>query len=266
MLTVSGVWRQVLVASVVCVLSVCLVQADPGWYYQYWQDDFEDGDYTANPTWSTLGAGATHSVVGWEGDNAFRLQTVGGGWAGAYVNYLEGDQGIAGWVDTSPVSSDAWAAVAMLRYNTPTLGFGTGYALGITHLASGAMVAQLYQLDDTANPAITDPVVVSPTYQDLWFRFLATGTGSSTLLQAKVWSGATEPELWMLSSDSPGSEPGITNYYNSGHGGVGVVSTSEEVLGDAYFDDLKYGVPEPTTMALFAAGIGALVLRRRRRK
>ena len=63
---------------------------------------------------------------------------------------------------------------------------------------------------------------------------------------------------------SPGSTAGITSYYNTGYGGLGVLGTSSGVTPDAYFDDVKYGTPEPATIALMAAGIGALILRRRR--
>jgi hypothetical protein len=34
----------------------------------------------------------------------------------------------------------------------------------------------------------------------------------------------------------------------------------------AFFDDLSYGTPEPGTMLLMAAGLGALAVRVRRRK
>ena len=45
-----------------------------------------------------------------------------------------------------------------------------------------------------------------------------------------------------------------------------MVATSSGVeTADVYFDDIYYGTPEPGTLALLATGLGALVIRRRRR-
>ncbi|MEA3403542.1 MAG: PEP-CTERM sorting domain-containing protein [Armatimonadota bacterium] len=267
-----GWWRYAYLVFAWVLVCAVAAHADT-WQDVVWQDDFEDGDYTSNPTWTAFGSpGASRSVTTWEGDYAFRhtapyYSDAGAGWSGAYVSDSLGDQGIEGWVDTSPVQSDDWAALYMLRYSPPSLGFGTGYGVSVTYNAAGAITAQLYQLNDTTYTAITDAVTVSGSYQDVWVRFMATGTDADTRLLSRVWvDGQSEPAKWTLDSDNPGSAGGISSYYNTGYGGVGAVATGSEVTADAYFDDVKYGIPEPASLALMAAGLGALVLRTRRRK
>jgi len=268
MLAMPGVRNRICFGIVLLLVFSSLSYAD---FTTVWEDDFEDGNYTSNPTWTPFGTpGAAPSVTTWEGDYAFRhtapyFAAAGGSWSAAYVAALEGDQGIRGWVDTSPVTSDDWAAMFMVRYAPPTSAFGTGYALAISNMTAGPMAAMLYQLDDTTYSAITDPFIVSASYADVWVRLQASGTGSDTLVQARVWTdGSAEPTAWNLSSASPGTSAGITNYYNTGYGGLGVLGTDETVTPDAYFDDVKFGTPEPATMALMVTGIGALILRRRR--
>lgn len=263
-------WRYFYVVTVLLLICAVAAHADT-WQRVVWEDDFEDGDYTSDPAWTTFESpSGTHNVTSWEGDYAFEhtapyYAAGGAGWSGAFVTDPEGDQGIEGWVDTSPVSSNDWAALYMLRYSAPTLGFGSGYALGLTHNAADEITAQLFELNDTGYAGITDYVTVSDTYEDLWVRFLATGTGSNIHLKARMWAdGESEPSAWHLDSDNPGSAGGIINQYDSGCGGVGVVSLVGDLTADAYFDDVKYGTPEPGTLALIATGLGALVLRRRR--
>jgi hypothetical protein len=262
--------RLLSVAALVLLLAAAS-QADT-WGRTFWTDDFEDGDYTSDPTWLTFASpGGSRGVVTWEADYAFELNApyvlaYGAGWSGAYVDVSQGDQGIVTWLDTSPLASDDWAAISMLRYSAPSVAFGTGYALAVTNTAGSALVAQLFQLDDLSYGAVTDPTVVAGSYQDVWVRFLATGTGTNTRLLGRVWAdGQAEPAGWTLDSGQPGSEAGITNYYDTGRGGLGVVATGGEVTADAYFDDVEYGIPEPGTLALLAAGLGALAIRRRRR-
>lgn len=227
-----------------CVLGLhAASQAEITWPPAIWSDDFEGG----GPTWTTFSSpGASRTVVSWEGDNACRLTApyvlaYGAGWSGAYVDNVQGDQGILAWVDTSPLSNDDWATICLLRYTGPALAFGTGYAVAITHTGTGQMDAQLYQINETGYTDITDPVVVSATYTDVWVRFVAVGTDSNTTLLARVWpAGQAEPSTWALNSDSPGGGAGITTYYNTGRGGVGVVATANGVTADAYFDDIEY--------------------------
>jgi hypothetical protein len=220
------------------------------WGTPTWTDDFEDGNYTTDPTWTIfadpLGQGS-RSVVSWEGDNAFRLTApyaalAGAGWSGAYVNNPQADQGLLVWVDMSPLANDNWAAICLLRYTASGIGgFGTGYALALQHLASGAITAQLYQINDTGYTTIGSSVQVSATYTDVWVRFQALGTSSQTHLRARVWpAGSGEPTSWTLDATS-----GITAYYNSGRGGVGVVATSTGVTADAYFDDIQFFTGNP---------------------
>ena len=268
MLTKPGVMSRICFGIALLVAFSSLSYAD---FTTVWEDDFEDGDYTNNPTWTPFGTpGASQSVTTWEGDYAFRhtapyFAPASGSWSAAYVAALEGNQGIRGWVDTSPVTSDDWAALFMVRYSPPTSAFGTGYALAISNTTGGPMAATLFELNDTSYAPITDAFIVSASYADLWVRMQASGTGSDTLVQARVWAdGSAEPTGWNLSSANPGSTSGITNYYNTGYGGLGVLGTSETVTPDAYFDDVKFGTPEPATMALMITGIGALILRRRR--
>ncbi|MGI5816969.1 MAG: PEP-CTERM sorting domain-containing protein [Armatimonadota bacterium] len=267
MLGHSGVWRLTCAAVVLLLVCGALGYADT-WDTIFWQDDFQDGDYTSNPTWTTFGGpgGFTHSVVDTGGgEYVFRqtgtyLGAAGAGWAGAYVSVLEGNQGMTGWVDSSRVTANGWAALSLLRYTPSGIGgFGTGYALAIAHNAADNITATLYRLDDVSTPAITSEVTILSEYSDVWFRFFATGADADTRLQARVWAdGSAEPDAWHL-------DTGVTTYYNTGFGGVGVVTQSEGVLADADFDNIEFGTPEPTTMVLMATGLGAIVLRRRRR-
>jgi hypothetical protein len=217
------------------------------WGPTLWTDTFQDGDYTSNPAWATFSSpGASRQVVTWEGDYAFRLTApyvlaYGAGWSGAYVDNVQGDQGILGWVDSSPLASDDWATLCLLRYTPPSVAFGTGYACAVLHTATGGVYAQLFQIDETSYSTITDPALVSSTYTDVWVRFVALGTGLSTALAARVWpAGQAEPSTWTVDSNNTGGGSGITNHYNTGRGGVGVVATANGVTADAYFDDIEY--------------------------
>ena len=240
-----------LTAMCMCVLA--LVGHAMNWGTALWTDDFEDGNYTSNQTWTVFGdpyGQATRSVTTWEEDYAFRLtapfvDALGAGWSGAYENTSQGDQGLLAWVDTSPLANDNWAAICLLRFSATTqpmgAGFGTGYALALQHLASGALNAQLYQINDTGYTTIGSSVQVSASYTDVWVRFQAIGADSQTHLLARVWpAGDTEPTNWTLDATS-----GITAYYNTGRIGVGVVATSTGVTGDAYFDDVQYFTGNP---------------------
>jgi len=235
--------------TVMCMLGLGAAgQADITWGPLIWSDTFEDGNYTSSPAWSAFGSpGATRAVVDWEGDKAFRLTApyLGppAGFSLAYVENVQVDQGMLAWVDTSALASDDVATVCVLRYSPPTLGFGTGYAVVILHSAAGPIAAQLFQINDTGYTEITDPVVVSATYVDVWVRFVALGTeaDANTRLLARVWPvGQSEPETWSLDSNVPGTQAGITAYYNSGRGGIGTVALAASVTADAYFDDIEY--------------------------
>jgi hypothetical protein len=255
-------------------LLLCTTFASADWTNPFWSDDFSDGNL-ANPSWVTATGtpSAGYQIDWWEGDIRFRMSApynaapYNGGWVAAYVPDAHGDQGLRGWVDTSPALSDNWASLFFVRYSPPSAAFGTGYALSVSHLASGAVAAQLYQLNDSGYSEICDPYLVSATYSDVWMRMMVTGTGPDTLLRARVWrDGEVEPTTWNLSSANPGAEAGITAFYNSGSAGVGVLGTDPSASPVAFFDDLSYGTPEPGTMLLMAAGLGALAVRVRRRK
>lgn len=263
--------RLMCVGVALLLVSAIICHADT-WRQVYWQDDFEDGDSTNDPSWISFGtSGASATTVTWEGDYAFRHTApynteAGIGLSAALVGDRRIGQGIEGWVDTSPLNSDDWASLFLLRYSPPSLGVGTGYALTVTNTATAGIVAQLYQLDDTDFFPITDPVLVTSTYEDLWVRFQARGTDGDTQLLARVWAdGTPEPTEWHLNSDLPGSTGGISSFYNSGYGALGVAATASGVTADAYFDDVVYGTPEPGTLALILTGIGAVVARTRRR-
>jgi len=261
-----------IVCSAIVLLLVCSSLSFADWSNPVWEDDFEDGNYTANPTWTVLGTpGVTQTVTTWSGDYAFHhnapyVAAAGAGWSAAYVSVLEANQGIEGWVDMSQQTSTSWGALFMLRYSPPTLGFGTGYGLAMSHTGVGdLMAATLFELNDTTYAPITDPFMLSASGATLRARMLVEGSGSNILLQARVWSdGDVEPLVWNLSSANPGASPGILHNYNNGYGGVGALSSADGTTADAYFDDVKYGTPEPTTIVLLATGIGALILRRRR--
>jgi hypothetical protein len=237
----------------VSLTAVCVCGASPvchayeWWGPPTWTDDFEDGDYTNNQTWLTFSSpGASRSVVSWGGDYAFRhtapyVVAYGAGWSGAYVNVVRGDQCLLASVDTSALANDNWAAVCLLRYSPPTVAFGTGYALAINHLASGAITAQFYQINDTGYTTVTGSVPISSTYTDVWVRFLVLGTGTSTQLVGRVWPvGQAEPGSFTMDSRTTGGGSGITTAYNTGRCGVGVVATSAGVTADGYFDDITF--------------------------
>ncbi len=258
----------VYVGAALLLVSVASGYADPTWGRTLWEDDFEDGNYTSDPTWTVFSTpGSTQSVGTYEGDYAFELtapylEAAGGGWSGAYVDLVQGDQGIAGWLDTSALASDDWAAVYTVRYSAPSVGFGTGYALAVLHDSADAIYAGLYEFNDTSYASVGTPVQVASSYQDVWVRFLATGTGSDTELLGRVWAdGQSEPNTWTLQGNTAN---GITHYYDTGSGGVAVIATADGVTADAYFDDIQFGTPEPATLALMLAGIGVLAARKRR--
>jgi len=132
----------------------------------------------------------------------------------------------------------------------------------VAHDAADAIYAELYQFDDTTYTSVAGPVQVASSYQDVWVRFLARGTGTDTELLGRVWAdGQSEPDTWSLLGNTAS---GITSYYNTGRGVVAAIATSEGVTADAYFDDIKFGTPEPATLALVLAGIGVLAARKRR--
>ena len=184
----------VYVGAALLLVSVVSGYAYPAWGRTLWEDDFEDGNYTSDPTWTVFSTpGSTQSVGTYEGDYAFELtapylEAAGGGWSGAYVDLVQGDQGIAGWLDTSALASGDWAAVYTVRYSPPSVGFGTGYALAVLHDSADAIYAGLYEFNDTSYASVGTPVQVASSYQDVWVRFLATGTGSDTELLGRVWA------------------------------------------------------------------------------
>jgi len=235
----------------ICMLGLSAAGQADAWGTSLWTDDFEDGNYTANPAWAVAGdpfMAASRQVVSWEGDYAFQVSApyvdaIAAGWSLAYVPNAIGDQRMLVWVDTSALPSDDAATVCLLRYTpTASVGFGTGYAVVIIHGTAGAIAVQLYQIREDGYDAITDPVLVSATYTDVWVRAVAMGTDSSIRVLARVWpAGQPEGSSWTLDSTVQGSGGApISNYYNTGSGGVGTVALATGITATTYFDDLDF--------------------------
>ena len=269
----SVAWSHACVAIALLVVCGGLSYAD--WHVPVWEDDFNDGDVTSPVSWTEfVGAGGgSSSLIDTGGGDYMYAHTApyasshGAGWAGAYVAATPRDnQGLEGWAAPYDTAADGVGAMAMLRYNPTTIpsasggpGFGTGYALTMTYNAAGSMVASLIRLDDGGYADIGAEETISISgggYSPLEFRFLI----MEDELMARAWeAGTAEPDAWNWS--------GITDStYAQGYGGVGTFTLNPGAAGQADFDDVKYGTPEPTTMILMATGLGAIALRRRRKK
>ena len=76
-------------------------------------DDFDDGDYTNNPTWQVGGVpGSTQNVVSWAGSNALHLGIPSATvdypltWSGASAVWDQGDMGIYAEMDMTDIGPE----------------------------------------------------------------------------------------------------------------------------------------------------------------
>jgi hypothetical protein len=223
-------------------------------------DDFSDGDYTANPSWTPNTDTDPPGAGSWTVNGGVLEQTQGGG------SY--GDEA----VDPGP------HRVIMLDGSAGSSTYVFEADMGIPSGPGGNAVGVAFHIQDFQN---MDALVFFPGYPGGAVRHLSIVNGTSTIV-SDTSMGAFTPKyfppqvfhtmrLEIDGADVAWTASGITNtddpytYSDSfsnatfTSGSVGLINQ----LGPGFFDNVSFVIPEPATAALACLALPLLIRRGR---
>jgi hypothetical protein len=216
-------------------------------------DDFNDGNDSANPTWTRydpLAAFGSPASFGFPNGNSYRIQTPGfpTSPAGAprAASYLNNQN-----YSTFSISVDVldWnnsinqAYGVLARLNSVGLGATTGYALTYTPTQHTIDITRITGESQTGGGLGSATVTLDPAKD---YRFVFTGVGSTLTGAVYDLTDLSTPVATATGTDGTYTNgfPGLLVFDNSGTNGVG---------GDATFDNFVASdtiVPEPAGAAI----------------